>query len=353
MSRGRAGIKLFGKDGLLSPDKNILIFGAGGGGDVVSAAFLALKLREFGVNTYISAFPWERYVVDPIPGPISIDEVHMASELGEYSLAVSKSSYAYRGGRKIVFQAVNVSRALGEEVYLSFIDRGVEGLYNGLIEIIDRLKIDLLIGLDVGGDILALGGEKELWSPLADQMSLAALYKVDSNNICSSMVAVAFPGADGELNRDYIMRRISGLAADGGLVGAIGFSNKDIHHIERILGYAVSEAGTAVRDALYGKYGWKTIRKGTRRVFIDPLSTIVFFLDIETVYNQSPMARRLLKTNSFEQANKVLNDLGIYTEYDLELDLYIQMKNNVGIDTELIRELKDKGRLRIRSRRQG
>lgn len=301
--------------------KNILVVGAGGGGDIVTASVYALKLRRLGLNTFIAAPPWERVVVDRVPGPIGLDEIVGYIDSGDHYLVVDGSSYALRGGGRVVFQASNVARALDEHIYIFSLKDGVYGAYRGLRDICLALDIDLVIGLDVGGDILAKGYEDDLWSPLADQMTLSTLYKLGLSDSIPSLVAVAAPGADGELNREYVMDRINEVARLGGYVGALGFDARDLVFFEKALSQAVSEAGYVILDALRGRVGWRVIRKGTRRVYIDVLSTLIFHLDTETVYNGSPVAQAIINTVSIDEANKILLDMGIPTEYELEKEV--------------------------------
>lgn len=301
--------------------RNILVVGAGGGGDIVTASVFALKLRRLGFNTYISAPPWERIVVDSVPGPIGLDEVRNFVSRGDYYLVIDGSSYAVRGGKRVVFQASNVSRAVGEPIYIYSLRGGVEDAYRGLRELCGVLSIDLVVGLDVGGDILAKGFEDDLWSPLADQMTLSTLYRLASSDSIPSIIAVASPGADGELSREYVLERINELARLDGFIGALGFDRDDLEVFERILSYAITEAGQVILDALRGNVGWRVIRNGTRKVYIDVLSTIIFLLDTVAVYHESPVASAIIETKSIEEANQILLEMGIPTEYELEKEV--------------------------------
>lgn len=54
------------------------VFGIGGGGDIVSAIVAYTYLRKLGYNVLLGAVVWERYVEDPIPGPICFDDLRNA-----------------------------------------------------------------------------------------------------------------------------------------------------------------------------------------------------------------------------------------------------------------------------------
>lgn len=329
-------------DILSKSNSRILVFGGGGGGDVVTAAFIALKLRQSGYKTFIGAAPWERFVIDPTPGPISLNEIYNAIKLGKYCLEINGDSYAVRNGRKIFFQAINVSRAINEPVFICELNKGVSGLYNGLVELTRYLEIDVIMGVDVGGDIIAKGNEKELWSPLADQITLSALYKIDKNNICKTIIALASIGSDGELPREYIINRLSLVASKGGLLGAFGFGHQDLKYIRRILSQVVTEAGRAILESITGFKGYKSIRKGSRVVYVDILSSIVFLLDTSVIYNLSLMADIISESKSIDEANEILLNMGIFTELELEKELMDIIKTGNNPDKKSILSIKER-----------
>lgn len=84
---------------LQSKAKCALFFAVGGGGDVASAAMLALATRRLGVKAYVASVAWERFIIDPVPGPIRLVEIVGGRQLGEYSMLVNGDARALRGGR--------------------------------------------------------------------------------------------------------------------------------------------------------------------------------------------------------------------------------------------------------------
>src|SRR3990172_7350248 len=87
---------------------------------------------------------------------------------------------------------------------------------DGLEAAMKELKIDLLVGLDVGGDSLAQGYEPGLRSPLADSIMLAAFAELEQRGQ-RALWGVFGYGSDGELSVDEIEMALSQLAAAGGL----------------------------------------------------------------------------------------------------------------------------------------
>ncbi len=319
----------------------ILVFAAGGGGDVATASAYAFKLRRYGIDSYISAAPWERLSIDPVPGPIKFDEIINPSYTGDYFITINSSSYAIRDGRKIIFQAVNAAKACSSDIYLCDMSTGVDGLTNCFRELSNYLGINNIIGLDVGGDILADGYEDTLWSPLADQLSLSSLYKVMSLEGVSTEVAIASPGADGELDREYLLNKINRVALEGGLLETIGFGILDSDILEKIFNSTVTEAGRVILDALKGFRGWKKIRSGTRTVYIDLLSTLIFILDTSIVFNNSEMAKKIYNTKNIDEANEILLKMGVATEYELEKEAEHLIKSGFTYNKDLILMARD------------
>jgi len=313
----------------------ILIYAGGGGGDIASAGYLYMKLSKFVRGVYLAALPWERFVIDPIPGPISSSELKNVSRLGDYSYIIYRDSYAMRGDKKVIFQAVNLSKILMAPIYVVTAEYGVKGIYNGLKEIIEYLNPTYIIGLDVGGDILAIGTEDDLWSPLADQMGLAALYKLDSDGY-KTMVAVFSPGSDGELDSEYVLNRIRNIMKRGGLYGVLGYGYDDLTYINQILNSVYTEAGSNIKYALEGYVGERSIRNGTRKVSIDIYTTMVFFLKTELVYKDSILAKKIINSDSIKDANDIIIRMGIPTEYLFEKRLHEIMSRGVEINSKVV-----------------
>jgi len=326
----------------------ILVFGAGGGGDVVSAAMVALKLREMGYETFVASAPWERYTVDRVPGPIGLDEIVGGRRIGEHALEVGGDAYAVRDGRRVRFQGANVARALEEPTYVCELVRGVDGLAAGLAEIASHVGADLLLAVDVGGDILALGYEEGLWSPLADQMALAAAYELHRRGVVRSVVAVAAIGADGELRRSYIIRRLCEVARAGGLLGSIGFGRGDLPVMHRLLEASITEAGRVIPEAVMGRRGVRRIRRGSRLIYIDVVSTIVFMLDVEKLYEQSRVAKLVARSGNIEEANEAVLAHGVITELEIERELARLGKRPEDVTSEDLLEIKRRILARIR-----
>jgi hypothetical protein len=295
----------------------VLVFGAGGGGDSLGAVHLYLKLRRMGAEAYIGSIVWERLPVDPNPGPAPLEGLRGGRRLSETLAVVSGGEYVERGGARFKPQIVRVAEALGVPALYIDASRGARGLEEALLTAADTLQLDAIIALDSGGDALAAGCEEDLWSPLADAMSLNALSKFPG----ARLVAIHGLGTDGELPRGYLLRRLSEVARLGGVVEVAGISRGEAETLSRILHMFVSEASKAPVEAFQGALGYRCIRGGTRRIYLDILQAATVILDLDKLLAVTSMPGLVEGTRSAREASRRLNERCIYTELDLEEDL--------------------------------
>ncbi len=290
-----------------------VIFGAGGGGDVVSAYVVCELLKSvYGVSSCLpGAVLWERWVVDPYPGPIPRHLIRNA--VVENCVYVGSNTYAERSGRVVRLTSAAVAEVAGVEVPSVTLEYGVVGIRKCFDELAgEGWRIVLL---DVGGDILARGTEGGLWSPLADSLSLAAASEIDAP------LVVLAPGADGELDVDYVVSRVAEVQVLGGLYGVIGLWVDLVRTYESILPKVTSEASRVPYIALKGQIGEVKMRGGSRRTYIGPLSLVGFVLSSKVAAAISPLAKALAGTRSLAEARKAVNLIGVATELDMEIEL--------------------------------
>jgi hypothetical protein len=290
-----------------------VIFGAGGGGDVVSAYVLCELLRStYGIRECLpGAVLWERWVVDPYPGPVPRHLIRGA-RVGE-CVYVGPGTYVERSGRVVRLTSAAVAEVAGVEVPAVTLERGALGVRRCFDELAaGGWRVALV---DVGGDVLARGSEEGLWSPLADSISLAA-----ASGVGAPLVVLA-PGADGELDPGYVVSRVAEVQALGGLYGVVGLWVDLVGVYERVLPRVASEASRVPYAALRGLVSGVSMRGGSRRAYIGPLSLVGFAMSSRVVAELSPLARAVAGSRSLAEAWKALNSLGVVTELDVEVEL--------------------------------
>ena len=148
-----------------------MLIGIGGGGDIVGTIPTSDLLGLFDIECVLGGHSWERSVIDPMPGPRKFDEVRNARKLNEVVWFANKDTVTSTGVR---FAESGVAEVLGEETLLINIHPGPEAVADGILHAAGELGADLIIGIDVGGDLLALGNEPGLMSPLADSIMTAS-----------------------------------------------------------------------------------------------------------------------------------------------------------------------------------
>ena len=321
---------------------NVFIFGVGGGGDVVSALIPYRQLARRGHVVYLGSVVWERRVEDPIPGPICNDSWREVEVINRWVSLVNEKSYAVRGGRLIIPQIVRVAKVLGTKLFSLCLEGGSKGLFTALREVSQSLSLDAIIGVDAGGDVLAIGDEEGLSSPLADSISLASLVRLKREGLNTSLQVVGL-GADGELDPAYLLSRISKIASMGGLLEVGGLDRDVALLLEDVLANVNTEASRIPLLAFRGTYGEITIRQGLAKVFVSPLQAVSFTLDPEVVIRDSMTAKAVYESNSIDEADTSLNRLNLYTELDLERDIYAMFGEKASeIPPEVVKSLRSR-----------
>jgi hypothetical protein len=306
---------VIGADALLSAARRPLVIGMGGGGDVVGALATAEACRLYhGADPVLGGVTWERRVIDPLPGPRTIDEIEGGERLAACVVAAGPDT---RAG-EVVFAEAHMARFLGERVLLVDPHPGSAAIAQGLGEAADAVGADLIVLIDVGGDALAHGHEPGLASPLCDSLMLAAAARLQAagRNVIAGVFGVA---CDGELTVEEVMERVSEVAGAGGLAGVRGLSEPIAERMEAAVKEVPTEASAMAIRCFRGETGSAAIRRGLRTVPLSPLGALTIYLDPQaTVASAARLARAAAGATSLDQANEALHAVGVRTELDLE-----------------------------------
>ncbi len=302
-------------------DRNFLLIGIGGGGDIVGTIPLHLALTRSNLTAIISGIPWERFVVDPKPGPISLEELRGSIIHRDSYSVITGPIYVARGNGVVIPQASIVSNILRLETLLFDATGGFRSLDEGIANAVRDYSIDVVIGVDVGGDVLAVGFEEEVWSPLLDHLALAVLYELERNLGVKTYIAVWGPGCDGELPLATLKEYIARLALKGYLAGGLALTKEDVEVLKEVLDHVITEASKCPVKVFYGHRGKEPIRLGTRVIEYDLTALLLLLFKTQGVYMNSALARHLIGTTSIYEANEILHEYGIYSELDLEIDI--------------------------------
>jgi len=209
---------------------------------------------------------------------------------------------------------------LGRPVALIDPTGGPAAIADGLVAVADRLDCDLLVLLDVGGDVLAHGDEAGLASPLADALLLAAAPHVEAAGLRT--VAVVFgAGCDGELTPDEVRARFDEVARAGGARGESDPPAAALDTIEAALPHVPTEASAMALRCARGETGRAEIRGGRRTVELSALGGRLLWFDAaRAIGSAARLAAAVADAGSLEEAHELLTARGVRTELAYELD---------------------------------
>jgi hypothetical protein len=301
----------------LATAKRPLILGIGGGGDVVGALAVAEHCRLFhGADPIVGGVAWERRPIDPEPGPRRADEIADALEIAPGVLAASGATRVR--DRDVRFAESRVAELIGVQTVLVDVNIGPVRLAESLAAAVEAMEVDLVIFLDVGGDVLAHGDEPELGSPLCDAVMLAAADRLGETGV-PVIGAIFGIGCDGELTPTEVLERLAEVARAGGLAGALGLTADVAQLLERAVETIPTEASAQALAAFNGEIGEVMIRDGRRRVLLSPLAAVTFFFEVpEAMASAARLALAVRDAEDLEAANSILGEMGISTELDYE-----------------------------------
>jgi hypothetical protein len=304
---------------LLRGCRRPLVIGMGGGGDVVGALATSEPARLYdGADPVLGGLTWERRPFDPVPGPRAASEIIEAEQLAPGVLLAGPETRVH--DRDVVFAESRMADFLGEPTVLVDINEGPGAVAAGLAEAIAVLKCDLLVLVDVGGDVIAHGDEPGLRSPLADAVMLAAAGRLSTSGQ-PVLLGIFGAGCDAELTPDEVLARVAMVADAGGLCGARGLTGPVAERMEASMQLVSTEASAQAVRAFRGAWGTSTIRGGTRPLELSPIAAMTFYLDVDiTINSVGRLAQAVGDAGSLEEANDALAALGVTTELDYERD---------------------------------
>jgi hypothetical protein len=302
---------------LLRGSKRPLVLGMGGGGDIVGALATAEHARIYDrAEPIVGGVTWERRPIDPVAGPRSVDEIVDALELAPAILLAGPGTKVR--DRDVYFAESRMAAALGQQTVLIDVNQGPQTVADGLATAAHKLDRDLIVFVDVGGDLLAQGDEPGLRSPLCDALMLAVASRL-SDAGHPVLAAIFGVGCDAELTPEEVFARLSDVAAAGGFAGARGLTEPVVQRLEQAMELVPTEASAQAVHAYRGASGRVTIRGGTRTLELTPSAAVTFYLDVAiTMRIAGKLAKALNEATSLQDANAALNALGVRTELDLE-----------------------------------
>jgi len=303
-------------ENILKSANKALLIGIGGGGDIVGTIPTASLLEMFGVECVYGGLSWERSVLDPVPGPRTYEETLNARKLNDVVWYANPDTTTSTGVR---FAESGFSEVLGVDTLLVDINPGPKAVAEGILGAARELGADLIIGVDVGGDVIAKGDEPGLMSPLADSIMVSALTRVEKE--IPVVIGLFGFGSDGELTHDELEESIKTIAQDRGLLGSWGITHDALGLLERVIEVVPTEASRHPTLYAKGEFCDTTIRSGRRNVSLSIASTVTFYFSPAVIFEKfSSLSRLVNEARSLQEANAALNSIGVKTELDIEVE---------------------------------
>jgi hypothetical protein len=295
-----------------------LCLGIGGGGDVVGALATAEHCRiKYGARPVLGGVTWERRPIDPEPGPRRSTEIEGARPLTPPILLASPQTRVRSSG--VRFAESRMAELLGQETVLVDPNHGPAAIAAGLGEAAAALGCDLVVFVDVGGDVLAHGDEPGLASPLCDSILLAAAVRMAERPSPKILGAVFGIGCDGELTPDEVLERLHEVDRHGGFLGRLPIEEPVARRLDEAVSVVPTEASALALRAFRGETGRIEIRGGRRSVDLRPLAAATVFFDpVVAADSAARLARAVHDAPHLEAANDILHELGVRTELDYE-----------------------------------
>lgn len=293
------------------------MIGIGGGGDVVGALATAEMARLYDdAQPVVGGLAWERRPIDPVPGPRRAEEIVDAERLAPGVLRAGPLTRVRE--RDVYFAESRMAQFLGEPTILIDVTEGAQTVATGLADAASQHESDLIVLIDVGGDVLAHGSEPGLRSPLCDAVMLAAAARLQRLGV-AVLGGVFGIGCDGELTPAEVLSRLAEVAAAGGFAGARGLTEPVATRLEQAVSLIPTEASAQAVRAFRGASGLVEIRGGARTVELSSVAAITFYLEVDAMIRATGrLAQAVDRAKSIEEASAALNAIGVRTELDLE-----------------------------------
>ena len=295
--------------------RRALVLGIGGGGDVVGALAVARLCESLGTPFALGGVAWERFAIDPRPGPRPLEEIRGGERLDGAAVLADAATTTDDG---VAFAEAGIADFIGTRTSLIDITRGAAGASTGIAAAMQRLECDLLVGVDVGGDVLGHGDEEGLASPLCDAVMVSAM--LDAAGEGDALLAVIGAGCDGELTPAQVLERVAALGRARAWLGTWGMPPGVAAELERAAERVPTEASLMVARCARGETGVVPIRGGRRHVELGPVGALAFFFDPVAALEGLPLARAVDGSESINAARDALAALGVRTELDYERD---------------------------------
>ncbi|MFI2210563.1 DUF1152 domain-containing protein [Streptomyces sp. NPDC020141] len=292
-----------------------LIVAAGGEGDAVAGAMLDAALYGGERPAVILTYAWDRPRLGPVPGPRGADDFTGLRPL-------TPRVFALPAGAETVPPAVStlprLARALPQTLALIDPRHGARGVARQIDELVRLLAPESIDLLNVGGGVLARGGESGLRLPLAGALALAACGRAGAR----VRLLIAGPGLDGELPagelRGLLGRNVLTLAAE------------HVQPVADVLEWHPDEAAAMLAACARDVRGLCEAREAGPPVPLTDEGPTVHEVPLPDALGRSRLARALASTTTLAEAEQLCRDICGCSEIDRERGRALRLSDRPG-----------------------
>ena len=291
----------------LADARRVLLAGAGGGFDVMSALPLAFALQRMGKDVHLANLTFS--YLGASDAPMVAPGVYAVS-------AETVSDERYFPERHLAVWLR--SKGCGDTIF-TIEKTGVLGMSAAYRALHERLGFDALVLVDGGTDILMSGDEAGLGTPAEDITSLLGAHALDEVST-KLVVAIGF-GVDayhGVAHVDFL-ENVAALARDGGYLGAFSLlpsmpEVRDwldaVRYVQTWTPGRESIVCASVADAVQGRFGdhrsVARLRASDTELFINPLMSLVWTFDLDAVAKRCRYGAAIRETRGIFEVNAII-----------------------------------------------
>ncbi len=201
--------------------KKAFVFGTGGGNDITSAVLAAMYLQKHGIETDIGGLlsPAAMHTFDDVPEKAVNRLEGSVKRRIPSKQAVDISFFDSRLPKFAADEGVEI-----RNFYELSIRFGTATLADAVNRLIEENRYDLVVGVDMGGDILAR--EEKDSTVLSPALDFTSLYLLNAVNADTLLVEFGL-GTDGELRPKGIDEIITELCDKRLIIECSGIKNSD------------------------------------------------------------------------------------------------------------------------------
>ncbi|MBT2450348.1 DUF1152 domain-containing protein [Streptomyces sp. ISL-43] len=287
----------------LASSERILVAGAGGGFDIYSGLPIALSLLHQGKEVYLANLSFSALAGLPIDDWAAPDLAAVTPD--------SAPHQAYFPERTLA-QWLKL-HGYPSTVY-AFPPVGVQPLRAAYRALIDLHRIDAVVLVDGGTDILMRGDEAGLGTPEEDLASVAALAALD--DVPARLVVSVGFGVDAYhgVNHALVLENIAALERDGAYLGAFSIPRATregalyldaVAHAQDRTPERPSIVNGSIAAAVRGSFGDVPFTDRTRgsELFVNPLMSLCFTFELTGLAARCLYLDRIENTHLMRQVS--------------------------------------------------